>query len=198
MEGRSDDARALLVEMRARYEELGQSVRTILQRWYSAYVETRSGDHEAAERALRESCELLEEMGDRGWLSTYAAYLGHALCSLGRWDEAGEWGEKSRQLGGSDDIVTQMLWRQVLARVHGHRGEADDAERLAREAVEFGGRTDMLVNRGTAHLDLAEVLEHAGMRSAAAEEVGNALQLFERKGDLPMTDQARTRLERLL
>jgi tetratricopeptide (TPR) repeat protein len=198
MEGRFDDARTLLVEMRARYEELGQSVRTILQRWYSAYVETRAGDHEAAEHALRESCELLEEMGDRGWLSTYAAYLGHALCSLGRWDEAGEWGGKSRELGGSDDIVTQMLWRQVLARVHAQRGEAGDAERLAREAVEYGVRTDMLVNCGVAHLDLAEVLEAAGRHEAAAEEAAKALELFERKGDLPMADRARTRLDGLL
>jgi predicted ATPase len=195
MEGRFDDARNLLVEMRARYEELGQSVRTILQRWYSAYVETRAGDHDAAERVLRESCELLEQMGDRGWLSTYAANLGHVLCTLGRYDEAGEWGAKSRELGGSDDIVTQMLWRQVLARVHGHRGELDDAEHLAREAVEYGGQTDMLVNRGIAHLDLAEVLADADLRAAAAEEAGKALELFERKGDLPMAARARARLE---
>jgi hypothetical protein len=107
-------------------------------------------------------------------------------------------GRKSRELGGSDDIVTQMLWRQVLARAHGHRGEAHLAVRLAREAVEYGGRTDMLVNRGIAHLDLAEVLEGAGMGSAAAEEARTALELFECKGDLPMADKAKTRLERLL
>jgi class 3 adenylate cyclase/tetratricopeptide (TPR) repeat protein len=198
MEGRFDEARSLLAEMRARYEELGQSVRTILQRWYSAYVETRAGDQDAAERELRESCELLEQMGDRGWLSTFAANLGHVLCSLGRYDEAGEWGEKSRELGGSDDIVTQMLWRQVLARVHGHRGEWEDAERLALEAVEYGERTDMLVNRGVAHLDLAEVLDVVGRHAAAAAEAGKALDLFERKGDLPMAGQTRAHLERLL
>jgi tetratricopeptide (TPR) repeat protein len=173
-------------------------VRTILQRWYSAYVETRAGDQDAAERELRESCELLEQMGDRGWLSTFAANLGHVLCSLGRYDEAGEWGEKSRELGGSDDIVTQMLWRQVLARVHGHRGEWEDAERLALEAVEYGERTDMLVNRGVAHLDLAEVLDVVGRHAAAAAEAGKALDLFERKGDLPMAGQTRAHLERLL
>ncbi len=197
MEARFDDARALLGEMRVRYDELGQSVRAILHRWYLAYVEIRADDPEAAERVLRESCELLEEMGDRGWLSTYAGNLGHVLCSLGRWDEAGEWGAKSRELGGSDDIVTQMLWRQVLARVQGHRGEADEAERLAREAVEHGDRTDMLVNRAVAHLDLAEVLEGRGRRPAAAEEATKALELLEQKGDLPMTAQARARLERL-
>ncbi|HZO63337.1 MAG TPA: adenylate/guanylate cyclase domain-containing protein [Gaiellaceae bacterium] len=198
MEGRFDDARRLLAEMRTRYEDLGQSVRTILQRWYSAYVETRAADLDAAERSLRESCELLERMGNPGWLSTYAANLGHVLCSLGRWDEAGEWGGKSRELGGSDDIVTQMLWRQVLARVHAERGEDGEAERLAREAVGYGDRTDMLVNRANAHLDLAEVLEAAGRGPDAAGEAQTALDLFERKGDRSMADQARARLERLL
>jgi tetratricopeptide (TPR) repeat protein len=146
---------------------------------------------------LRESCELLEEMGDRGWLSTYAANLGHVLCSLGGYDEAETWGVKSRELGGSDDIVTQMLWRQVLARVYAHRGELDEADRLAREAVEYGERTDMLVNRAVAHLDLAEVLETA-RREEAAVQARTALELFERKGDLPMAAQARAHLERLL
>jgi ATP/maltotriose-dependent transcriptional regulator MalT len=197
MEGRFDDARALLVEMRVRYEELGQSVRTILQRWYSAYVETRAGNPQGAEEVLRESCELLEEMGDRGWLSTYAANLGHVLCSVGSYDDAEKWGVKSRELGGSDDIVTQMLWRQVLARVHAHRGESEEAERLAREAVAYGEQTDMLVNRGAAHLDLAEALDPGG-RAEAAVQARTALELFERKGDLPMAEQARARLERLL
>jgi tetratricopeptide (TPR) repeat protein len=198
MEGRFDDARLLLAEMRARYEELGQTVRTILQRWYVASVETRAGDYDAAERTLRESCELSEQLGVRGWLSTYAANLGHVLCSLERWDEAGEWGAKSRELGGSDDIVTQMLWRQVLARVEARRGDYSGAERLGREAVDYGDRTDMLVNRGVAHLDLAEVLEAAGRRPAARDEAGKALDLFRRKGDLPMAEQAGARLERLL
>jgi hypothetical protein len=56
----------------------------------------------------------------------------------------------------------------------------------------------MLVNRGVAHLDLAEVLEAAGRHEAAAEEAAKALELFERKGDLPMADRARTRLDGLL
>jgi len=120
------------------------------------------------------------------------------LCSLGRHDEAGEWGAKSRELGGSDDIVTQMLWRQVLARVHGHRGETEQAEQLAREAVDYGERTDMLVNRGASHLDLAEVLELAGRGREAARETQTALEVFERKGDVPMAEHAGARLARLL
>jgi len=119
------------------------------------------------------------------------------LCSLDRWDEAAEWGAKSRELAGSDDIVTQMLWRQVLARVQAQAGRADEAERLAREAIDYGDRTDMLVNRAAAHLDLAEVLEAAGRRDEAAAECAHGLDLFEQKGDVPMAARARAVLENL-
>jgi hypothetical protein len=61
-----------------------------------------------------------------------------------------------------------MYWRQVLARVTAHRGEYEEAESLAREAVAFGESTDMLWPRGLA------------------------------QGDLPMVDQSRARLEQLL
>jgi class 3 adenylate cyclase/tetratricopeptide (TPR) repeat protein len=198
MRGRFDEARALLREMHARGEELGQGVSGALLGEFSWYVQLRAGDADAAERALRQSCELLDRMGERGWLSTQAGELGHVLCALGRHDEAEEWAGKSRELGGSDDIITQMIWRQVLARVRAHRGELEEAEQLARESVEYGERTDMLVARGAAHLDLAEVLEVAERGGDAAEEVEKALELFERKGDLSMAGQARARLERLL
>jgi hypothetical protein len=55
----------------------------------------------------------------------------------------------------------------------------------------------MLVNRGVAHLDLAEALEPAAPAEAAVQ-VRTALELFDRKGDLPMAQQARASLERLL
>jgi hypothetical protein len=81
--------------------------------------------------------------------------------------------------------------------VTAHRGEYEEAESLAREAVAFGESTDMLWPRGLA-LDLAEVLKAAGSREEAAGEVERALALFEEKGDLAMVDQSRARLEQLL
>ena len=147
---------------------------------------------------MRRTCDELERMGERGWLSTQAAHLGYVLCTLGQYDEAEAWARKSAELGQSDDIVTQMYWRQVEARVRAHRGEFDRAEELAREAVRYGERTDMLSNRGLGYLDLGEVLELAGRNAESAQEVRTALDLYERKGDLPMADQARARLERLL
>jgi tetratricopeptide (TPR) repeat protein len=161
-------------------------------------VETRAGESRAAEQALRTACELFEEMGERGWSSTLTAELGHVLCDLGEYDEAEDWARKSRELGEPDDIITQMLWRQVSARVHARRAELVEAEQMARQAVDYAERTDLLAASGLAHLDLAEVLEAAGRTDQAAVEVETALGLFEQKGDLPMAEQARARLQRLL
>jgi ATP/maltotriose-dependent transcriptional regulator MalT len=198
MRGRFDVARALIAEMQAVLEELGSHVTGAHMGEYVFLIATRAGQPEWAEEALRQSCGMLERMGDRGWLSTQAGELGHVLCALGRYDDAEVWARKSRELGQSDDIITQMYWRQVEAKVRAHRGEAGEAERLAREAVEYGEDTDMLSPRGLSYLDLAEVLELAGKRAEAAQTIRAALALFEQKGDVPMTDQARARLEGLL
>ena len=198
MAGAFAEARRLLVEMRTRGDELGEG---LVAGWLGEYtwqVETRAGDRGAAEQALRAACELFDRIGDRGWSSTQAAELGHVLCDRGEYAEAEDWARRSGELGESDDIVTHMLWRQVLARVHASRAELGEAERLAREAVEYGERTDLLPTKGLAHLDLAEVLEAAGRAEEAAAEVRTAVALYAQKGDLPMVDQARARLQELL
>jgi class 3 adenylate cyclase/tetratricopeptide (TPR) repeat protein len=196
-DGRLEDARGLVRAAQARARELGQRMMEHMgEEWW--YVEMRGGDPEAAERALRGSCEVYEQAGERAWLSTQIALLGHTLCVLGRYDEAEGYAARSRELGASDDVITQMLWRQVEAKVLAQRGSFEEAERLARTAVELGTATDMLDSRGTAHLDLAEVLEAAGRTAEAAAEAAIALDLFERKGDVTMAAQAAARLEHLL
>ena len=52
-----------------------------------------------------------------------------------------------------------MLWRGVQARVLARRGQLDDAEALAREAVSLAEQTDFLVYRGDALVDLAYILQ---------------------------------------
>ncbi|HUK95429.1 MAG TPA: adenylate/guanylate cyclase domain-containing protein [Gaiellaceae bacterium] len=194
MRGQFDEARGSLAEARSRAEELGQSM-LIAHLGETAWeIELHAGTPMAAEQALRESCARYEQMGERGWLSTRAGELGHMLCELGRYDEAEEWARKSRELGADDDIMTQMLWRQVLARIKAQRGEVERAERLAREAVAYGESTDGLIGRALAHLDLAEVLERAGRHEEAADEIRKALALCEQKGDVAMAAQARERL----
>jgi len=154
-----------------------------------------AGDHEAAAHYLGLHCEDLEERGDH--LSTYAPARGRLLCMLGRYDEAEPLAQVGRELGDEKDASTQMVWRQVQALVDAHRGEHAEAERLAREAVEIGERTDGLNYQGDAFCDLAEVLAEAGKRDEASHTLEQALERYERKNNLAMVAQVRPRLEEL-
>ena len=130
-------------------------------------------------------------------LSTYAPQLGRSLCALGRYDEAEPLAQLGRELGDEQDVVTQMLWRQVQALVHAYRGEHAEAERLAREAVTIAERTDGLNYQGDAFCDLAEVLAAAGRTDEAAEALEQALDRYERKKNLAMVAQVQPKLEAL-
>ena len=73
----------------------------------------------------------------------------------------------------------------------------DEAERLAREAIEYAATTDFLPGHGDALADLAEVLELAGRPEEAARTLEEAIELYERKGNRLATDMARARLAAL-
>ena len=90
-----------------------------------------------------------------------------------------------------------MLWRRVRAKVLARRGEHAEAERLAREAVAIGEGTDRLNDQGDANADLAEVLLLGGKASEAAAALEQALDRYERKGNLVMARRTRDRLAAL-
>jgi len=146
---------------------------------------------------LRRWCDMLERHGTQGWLSTSAPQLGRSLYALGRYDEAEPFARLGRELGGEQDIVTQMLWRQVQALVDAHRGEHAEAERLAREAVAIAERTDGLNFQGDALCDLAKVLAAAGRADEAGEALEQALDRYERKKNLAMVSQVHQQLDAL-
>ena len=89
-----------------------------------------------------------------------------------------------------------MLWRQVQARVQAHRGEHAHAERLAREAVVIGERTDALNSQGDALCDLAEVLAAAGRDDEAAAALEQAVERYTRKKNVAMVSHVHRRFER--
>ena len=109
-------------------EEFGQKL------WLAAggmalwEIETLAGDPSAAERAVRRSCALLEELGDVGYRFLAVSQLAASLYALGRLDEAHDGREPPRS-GTEDDVASQMLWRQVRAQVLARRGEHEEAER---------------------------------------------------------------------
>jgi thioredoxin-like negative regulator of GroEL len=90
-----------------------------------------------------------------------------------------------------------MSCRQVRAKVLARRGEHAEAERLAREAVAMGEGTDHLDAQGDANADLAEVFLLAGKPDEASAALEQALEHYERKGNLVSAQRVRERLAEL-
>jgi tetratricopeptide (TPR) repeat protein len=133
-------------------------------------------------------------MGERGLLSAVAAQLGRALCAQERYNEAESFAKVSQELARSDDVAAQMLWRTTRAKVLARRQLLEEAESLARQAREITERTDALNSRGLSLTTLAEVLLLAGREEEAAPLLGQALKLFERKGNIVAATSAREML----
>ncbi len=195
MLGRFDEARAILADKRAELAEHGGGIALAsVTGQDSVDVERLAGDPAAAVELGQEGCRLLDELGEKSYLSTAAGKLAQALYALDRLEEADAWAGRAAELGASDDASTQMLWRQVKAKLLARRGEHAEAERLAREAVAIGEDTDMLDAQGDTHADLAEVLSLAGRPKEAAEALEQALARYERKGNVVMAGRTRERL----
>ena len=198
MVGRFDDARALAVAERARLVDEGAILRDALVACNQGKIEHLARDLRASAAYLREGCDRLEAIGDLGFLSTYVGELGQTLFELGEYEDARRCSLRGEAIGAADDLVTQMLWRQLRARVLAHDGDHATAERLAREAVGLGEPTDALEMRADSRSDLAEVLALRGRVGDAATELEQALGLYRQKGITVMVARTEERLERLL
>jgi class 3 adenylate cyclase/tetratricopeptide (TPR) repeat protein len=194
MLGRFEEALAILAEARAELADRGGGIwLATLTAMTTVDVELLAGDAEAAVAFGEEGCRQLDQLGELSYLSTAAAGVGQALVALDRLDEADLWAGRAAEAGASDDVFTQMLWRQVRAKVLGRRGELEASEQLAREAVALGEQTEMLDARGGAYVDLADVLALAGRPHEAIQALGQALECYRRKGNLVATQRAEAR-----
>jgi tetratricopeptide (TPR) repeat protein len=183
MEGRFDEARRLYADSNALHEELGLHYRRAGRRLVGATIESLAGNMDAAIAELQRGYDALEQMGERGTRSTVAAFLAHALAEQSRFAEAEEYALISEQTGALADTVTQAVWRCARARVVAHAGDDEDAERLAREAVELAEATDFLDLHARTALTLANVLRGRGRNGEAAALVDDARRAYERKGN---------------
>jgi ATP/maltotriose-dependent transcriptional regulator MalT len=194
-EGRFGEARDLIARGRAILEELMPGRSGAAPSIYLGQVELFAGDPAAAEAALRPGYEALKRMGEKGFLSTLAAFLAEALCAQGRLAEAEELTAASDAAAGPDDVESQVRWRCVQAKVLGARGERDEAETIVREAVALADETDFLQTRADARVALAEVVGLVGRQDEAVEALTEALKLYEAKGIVVLAARTRTLLE---
>ena len=199
MLGRFEEAWTLAGTAGERFRQMAGETNTLsgLSDLALAEISEYRGDYKTAAELLRSRCAAFEEHEQWSFLSTYAPALGRDLCKLGRFDEAEPLADRGRELGIEQDVATQRIWRQTKALVLAHRGDHEEAERLAREAVAIGAGSDALSLQGDTLWDLGEVLAAAGRTDEAAAALEQALELYERKQNLAMVAQVRPRLEAL-
>jgi class 3 adenylate cyclase/tetratricopeptide (TPR) repeat protein len=198
MLGRFDEARAILADSRTVLAERGGGIP--LGTTFgndSVEVEMLAGDPAAAAEFGAEGCRLLDDLGEKSYLSTLAGKLAQALYALDRLEEAESWALRSAELGASDDLITHMLWRQARSKVLARRGEAVEAERLALEAVAVSQKTDFLDAQGDVYADLAEVLLLGDSPKEAGAALRQALERYQRKGNIVSARRIQARLAEL-
>jgi tetratricopeptide (TPR) repeat protein len=147
-------------------------------------VELLAGDLAAAERIFRSGYDTLVSLGEKLNLSSIAVSLAETLYLQGREGEAEQLTLVSKEATSSDDVWAQVAWRAARSKILARRGELEEAERLAREAVELIAPTDALNMRAHALGSLAQVVAAAGRTEEAAEHTDEAVRLYETKGNV--------------
>jgi tetratricopeptide (TPR) repeat protein len=122
-------------------------------------------------------------MGDQFLAASVGGMLAHVLYLLEDLDRAESVAREVQDLAGADDVDAQAAWRSVLGLVRARRGEADEAMRLAEEAVTLRRETDSPTLLAAALADLGAVLDLIGRDEAANAAREEALRLYEAKGD---------------
>jgi tetratricopeptide (TPR) repeat protein len=192
MRGHFSDARELIEQGRQRYEQLGLATDPYLR--LQGAVEMYAGFPELAEEALRETCTTLREQGHTAVLATRAADLADTICEQGRYDEAEIWIHLARESAGGDDLDAAFAWRHVHAKVLARQGAIEEAEHVARQALELVARTDALNRRADSLLVLAEILRAQGREDEASGCIHEALRLYEQKGNAVSAERAQSML----
>jgi class 3 adenylate cyclase/tetratricopeptide (TPR) repeat protein len=193
MRGAVARARELATEAERGYEERGQLLWLGAMGMFRVQEEVFAGDAESAVEKGRRACEILEQLGERGYLSTIVALLGDAYLEVGDEGEAQRCAARAEELTPRGDVLSEVMVWQVRARVLARRGETKRAEELARSAVALMPEGEMPVYEGHTHRDLAEVLALAG-DPGADEELERALDLYRAKGATACVDLALRRL----
>jgi tetratricopeptide (TPR) repeat protein len=189
---RIDEATALLEQTRDIVRRLGHWVWIVS--WHAAAATRWFGDPREAEHECRASYERLKALGEKSHFSSMSQGLAVALCEQGRYEEAADVINESREASRPNDIHSQIMWRSVLARVLASKGQFEEARRSAQDAIDFASTSDFIVGHADALLDQNEVLERAGDPEGAAAALEAAIRFYELKGNVRGAQLARSRL----
>ena len=190
MRARFDEARRLAEREVAILDELGIYWTNFLVSLHQWTIEMLAGRPEAAEEAIRRRSELLRpEEATLWWYID--SLLARALLEQGRISEARELADRWADVHG-DDRRTLVAWFGIQGRTTAEAGDLAEAERLAQEGVAIAAATDELNMHAAALVDLGWVLRRAGDADGTGAAIGEALELYERKGNIAAAALVRT------
>jgi ATP/maltotriose-dependent transcriptional regulator MalT len=198
MKGDAERAYELWSDARQVYVDAGLIMSAASFAQGGAHVAFRAGDLHGEETLLRDSLEILEGIGERGYYGTQALMLAECLYRAGGDDtEIEELCAKAREMTAAEDLVNFVWLDMVGGLLHARRGEYEQAEDRSRRAVALAGKTDQHYARSYPRAYLAEVLALSGRSEEAAEVAAEAFEIFEAKGDVAAAAQFRSRLSSL-
>jgi class 3 adenylate cyclase len=193
MDDRFEEARTLAAAAMDVLRERGDEAR---HSFSLAEIEMLAGNYEPADGHLLLAYDYGLSSGQPAFAGFIAVVRARVLCALGRYAEAEQFANErvKLELSHVSDPTVQAWSYQALALVHVQRGELDEAERLARDAVVVAKKTDSPESQGDALYDLAEVLAARDDHVAAVVALDDALECYERKEIIPLARRTRERL----
>jgi DNA-binding SARP family transcriptional activator len=179
-------AQATLGAAKSMVEALGPTMTAAITA-PAALIAMLAGDPKTAEAYLRIEYDSLYQMGERRILPTTAAELARAIAAQGpgRYDEAIELLDASQKAAADEDLSPQAIGQGLYARILADRGGYREAEELARSAAAVAAQTDLLSEHADTLLELSHVLAASGQVPEAHSVAAEALDLYQRKGNLP-------------
>ena len=195
--GRFADAKEASARASAVYGRSGAEFDYAMSVVVAGEIELIAGNPAAAECLLREACEALRALDDRGFLGSAVATLAEAVYQQGRLDEAQAMTEEAETLAGADDIDTQTAWRATRAKVLAQRGQPLAAQQLAAEAEALVSPTSWAVIKAGMLMDKAEVNRLAGAPGQAAASLRAALEIYQDRHASALVQRAKTALASL-
>jgi tetratricopeptide (TPR) repeat protein len=177
--GELEAARSSYGRARAIYETLGLRLLIAGLTGITGAIELLAGNPAVAEAELRLGADILSELGHSAGLAVQAALLAEASYAQGERAEADLWALRAQEVAPPNDLQPQVLWRCVRAKLLGGAGVE-----VAAEAVALVAPTDAVNLHADARATLATALRAAGREQDAAVEAREALELYERKGNV--------------
>lgn len=191
MQDKVDVAHATLNQAKSLLDTLGPTMTAAVTQ-PAALIAMLAGDLATAEMHLRLEYDSLNQMGEKGILALTAALLARVIMAQGerRYDEASQLIAISQEAAAGEDLSAQIICQGLSARILANRGRHAEAAELASSAATLAAQTDLLSPHADALLDLAQVLAASGRVSEAQAVATQALDLYQRKGNLPGTRES--------